>query len=78
MKKILLAAVLMAAAGTASAGEVCFWGFCFEVPSPHKPEAPSHGASAPEIDPASALSGFALLAGSLIVLRGRRTKQSKE
>jgi LPXTG-motif cell wall-anchored protein len=29
-------------------------------------------ASAPEIDPASAASGLTLLAGALLVLRGRR------
>jgi len=29
---------------------------------------------APEIDPASALSGLTLLAGALAVLRGRRSK----
>jgi len=31
-------------------------------------------AAAPEIDPASALSGLTLLAGALAVLRGRRAK----
>ena len=31
-------------------------------------------AGAPEIDPASALSGLTLLAGALAVLRGRRAK----
>jgi hypothetical protein len=31
--------------------------------------------AAPEIDPAGALSGFTLLAGGLVVLRGRRIKQ---
>jgi hypothetical protein len=31
---------------------------------------------APEIDPSSAMSGLALLAGGLAVLRGRRSKQS--
>lgn len=39
----------------------------------------THGAkdttiSAPEIDPASSLSGLTLLAGGLAVLRGRRKK----
>jgi hypothetical protein len=31
--------------------------------------------SAPEIDPASAMSAFTLLTGSLIVLRGRRSNK---
>lgn len=32
-------------------------------------------ASAPEIDPASAASGLTLLAGGLMVLRGRRSNK---
>jgi hypothetical protein len=31
--------------------------------------------SAPEIDPASVMSGLALLSGALLVLRGRRWKK---
>jgi hypothetical protein len=30
--------------------------------------------SAPEIDPASAMAGLTMLAGSLAVIRGRRSK----
>ncbi len=39
---------------------------------------PTHGgppANAPEIDPASAMSGLSLLVGGLAVLRGRKKKQ---
>lgn len=37
---------------------------------------PGHGVTqAPEIDPASAMSGVSLLIGGLAVLRGRRKKQ---
>ena len=37
---------------------------------------PGHGpTAAPEIDPASAMSGVSLLIGGLAVLRGRRKKQ---
>jgi hypothetical protein len=34
---------------------------------------PSGPAAAPEIDPASAMSAFTLLAGGLVLIRGRRT-----
>jgi len=34
--------------------------------------------SAPEMDPASAMAGFTMLAGGVAVLRGRRRKVSKE
>jgi hypothetical protein len=39
---------------------------------------PGHGGNptqAPEIDPASAMSGLSLLVGGLAVMRGRRKKQ---
>ena len=32
------------------------------------------GSSAPEIDPGQAISAFALLSGSVLVIRGRRRK----
>ena len=43
---------------------------------PSTPTPPSHGnpTAAPEIDPASAISGLMLLSGGLVVLRGRRRK----
>ena len=37
-------------------------------------QAVTTDVSAPEIDPASAISGMTLLLGSLSVLRGRRAK----
>lgn len=36
---------------------------------------PKHPVAAPEIDPASALSGLTLLAGGLLVIRGRRAQK---
>jgi hypothetical protein len=33
--------------------------------------------SAPEIDPASAMSAFTLLAGGLVMIRGRRASKTK-
>lgn len=71
-----MALVLMGLAASASAGnstpERCvhflFWDICVAqgwgpTPTP---------VNAPEIDPASAISGLTLLAGALAVLRGRR------
>jgi hypothetical protein len=85
IRKISLALVLMAMAGAASASEgkegkeersdKCFHilGSTYCPPSDH----PSP-VKAPEIDPASALAGFTMLAGGLAVLRGRRRVNSKE
>jgi len=72
----------MAMAGVASASEergersdqcVHIFRFAFCPPSNH----PSP-VKAPEIDPASAMAGLAMLAGGLAVLRGRRRVNSKE
>lgn len=75
MKKLILAAVLFAGTSTAAfAGDGCItiWGFTlFCLPPPPVQHNP---VTAPEIDPASALAGLALMAGGLAVLRGRRTK----
>jgi hypothetical protein len=83
VRKISLALVFMAMAGVASAsGSDKRFGHdtCFHVlwlsfgcdpvgrPTPVK---------APEIDPASAVAGFTMLAGGLAVLRGRRRIKSK-
>jgi hypothetical protein len=38
-------------------------------PPPHEWKGPT---AAPEIDPASAMSAFTLLAGGLVLIRGRR------
>jgi hypothetical protein len=35
-------------------------------------------AAAPEIDPGSAMSALTLLAGALVMVRGRRSRKSKE
>jgi hypothetical protein len=43
----------------------------FPVPPGRAPSGPGTMA-APEIDPSSAMAGFTLLAGGLVVLRGRR------
>lgn len=71
-KSITLAAVLLTLSSVASASsskcETILWfTFCgpFWGPTP---------VNAPEIDPASAMSGLTLLAGGLVVLRGRRRR----
>ncbi|HEY4215083.1 MAG TPA: hypothetical protein VGM84_26650 [Steroidobacteraceae bacterium] len=63
---VVLSVLATTAAGTASAGN---WGWPIFHPPTHTP------AAAPEIDPASAISGLTMLAGGLTVLRGRRKKQ---
>lgn len=76
IRKFSLAALLMMAAGAASAKDgSCFHILWFEFcPSP-----PSTPVRAPEIDPSSAMAGLTLLAGGLAVLRGRRSiKASKD
>jgi hypothetical protein len=63
-KKMAFLALALAAVATAQAHDK-------GPPSwPHRPGP----VAAPEIDPASAMSAFTLLTGSLIVLRGRRSK----
>lgn len=42
----------------------------------HKGTGPHSAVAAPEIDPASAMSGLTLLVGGLAVLRGRSLKKS--
>jgi hypothetical protein len=85
IKKIGLSLVLMTMAGVASAaggksGDCTdFFGFSFCAPTfQHGPGYQSGPAAAPEMDPSSAMAGFTLLAGGLAVLRGRRSKVSKE
>jgi hypothetical protein len=41
------------------------------IPSPIGPATPKHG-TAPEVDPAVALTGLTLLGGAITVLRSRR------
>jgi hypothetical protein len=40
-------------------------------------EGEQHSVRAPELDPASMASGLTLLAGALVVLRGRRAAKPK-
>jgi hypothetical protein len=83
VRKISLALVLMAMAGVASASEGDFghdkcihilW-LTFDCEPAKRPKPP---VKAPEIDPASAIAGFTMLAGGLAVLRGRRRINSKD
>jgi hypothetical protein len=82
VRKIGLVLVLMTMAGAASASDHDSdrdsdrnSGSCFQIlwftfcPKPNPVPV-----RAPEIDPASAMAGLTLLAGSLAVLRGRRRK----
>jgi hypothetical protein len=86
VRKLSLALILTAIAGAASATNVqsgpgappsnsCYQFLWFTVCTP------SQGTStlqAPEIDPASAMAGLTMLVGGLAVVRGRRSKKSKE
>ncbi len=42
----------------------------------HHPDTVVVPTAAPEIDPASAMSAFTLLAGGLVMIRGRRSSKS--
>lgn len=79
MKKILFAAMLLASsaafAGMDRDGRECFF-WCGDD-APRHPREGGNVTSAPEIDPASAMSGLALLAGGLAVLRGRKFSKTK-
>jgi hypothetical protein len=83
VKKIGLAVIMFAIAGVASAdarggggGIGCINLGWFEINCQAPPK--TGPASAPEIDPASAMAGLTMLAGGLAVLRGRRKKISNE
>jgi hypothetical protein len=79
IRKVGLALFLASMASVASAGETCktedFFFFTIEICS-HNSGGDQPGGSrplaAPEIDPSSVMAGFALMAGGLAVLRGRR------
>ena len=87
-KSILIAALLIAMTSVANAVALPPVGIGGGGPgAPHGPPAPPVGGplaplggpppgagtmAAPEIDPSSAMAGFTLLAGGLVVLRGRR------
>ncbi len=74
--QVSLTMALMMTAGAASAAPndpICSWIPWF--PGCSAPVSPSpKPLVAPEIDPSSALAGLSLLAGGLLVLRGRRIK----
>ena len=76
LKKIGLTVLLVALSGVASAKDSCkkeqFLWFWFEDCTPVVHSQPP--ASAPEIDPGSAMAGLTMLMGGLAVLRGRRSK----
>jgi hypothetical protein len=79
VRKISLALVLMTMAGVASATEHGAPASCQFLWLDFCPSQPTPGpVKAPEIDPASAMAGFTMLAGGLAVLRGRRRVKSKE
>jgi hypothetical protein len=70
MSKVIGFVLLMAVAGSALAGG-----------PPHFDPGPPFGPwpfRAPEIDPASAFAGLTMLAGTLAVIRGRRSKSKSE
>jgi hypothetical protein len=87
-KKLGLAVLLLSLSGAASAGgtstscqPIWFFGvnLNFWCSAPPPPGQGSGGpAVAPEIDPASALSGLTLALGGLAVLRARRFKLPKQ
>ncbi len=78
LKKIGITVLLAALSGVASANDSCkidqFLWFSFEVCTPVGHDHGSSPASAPEIDPGSAMAALTMLMGGLAVLRGRRSK----
>jgi hypothetical protein len=75
MSKFATFAALALLSGVASAHAPSFFGGPPPPPPPRAP-APHPGvptAQAPEIDPASALAAMTLLAGGILLLRGRKT-----
>jgi hypothetical protein len=77
LKKIGIVVLLAALSGVASAKDTCkleqFWLFSWEVCTPVV-EHGSPPASAPEIDPGSAMAALTMLTGGLAIVRGRRSK----
>jgi hypothetical protein len=78
LKKIGITVLLVALSGVASANDSCkkdpFWLFWFQDCTPVGHNHGSPPASAPEIDPGSAMAALTMLMGGLAVLRGRRSK----
>lgn len=77
VRNIGLALALMTMAGVASArdSDKCFHILWFDFCPPSEKHEP---VKAPEIDPSSAMAGLTLMLGGLAVLRGRRSKITKE
>jgi hypothetical protein len=77
VRKIALALALMTMAGAASAkdSDKCMHILWFDFCPPSEKHDP---VKAPEIDPSSAMAGLTLMLGGLAVLRGRRSKITKE
>ena len=75
VRNIGLALALMTMAGVASARDSDKWSAGdSDNNKSHKHEP----VKAPEIDPSSAMAGLTLMIGGLAVLRGRRSKITKE
>jgi hypothetical protein len=78
VRKIVAVLALMSLAGA-----VCASGFDRRTDHLFKSH-PNEGSEredivkAPEIDPASAMSALSLLAGGLVVLRGRKAKKTRD
>lgn len=75
LKKIGLTVLLATLAGAASANDSSckpeqFWWFTIDICTPV--DHHTSPASAPEIDPASAMSALTLVLGGLAVIRSRR------
>jgi hypothetical protein len=76
-RKTSLALALMTIAGVASAkdSDKCIHILWFDFCAPSEKHEP---VKAPEIDPSSAIAGLTLMLGGVAVLRGRRSKLTKE
>lgn len=72
MLKLILGFILSLGVGGAILFESHWWQ---EYEQHHHKPTTGHTVATPEIDPAGTLSGLTLLAGGLMVLRGRRSAQ---
>lgn len=73
-RKIVLALALMTLAGAVHASGARR-GHELQTSRPAEQSESDAVAKAPEIDPASAMAGLTLLAGGLVVLRGRKVNR---
>jgi hypothetical protein len=79
MRKLL--GIMILSCGVMGAAQASNDGFLFFKPLPRPPLPIRHDPKptvAPEIDPASAISAFTLLAGGLVVIRGRRFAKKRD